>query len=80
MSHYQRSHATPEHFSDLVAAYYEQKASYDEQYNAWLDSQQQEQHNTSTLSTRNAAMPSHPAEETAGSAAGSTYFLITLPL
>ena len=65
-----RTHSTPEQFTAAVAAYYEQKTSYNQQYNNWLTRQ-------STPSTLNLRpkdnMPAHEAEENVGGAAGSTY-------
>jgi len=64
-----RHRPTPEQFTDTVAAYYEQKVSYNQQYNNWPTSQT----TSSTLNLRpKDNMPAHEAEEHAGGAAGST--------
>jgi len=67
-----RSHSTPEQFTTAVAAYYEQKSSYNQQYNNWLTSRT----TSSTLDLRpKDNMPAHEAEEHAGGAAGSTSYI-----
>jgi hypothetical protein len=64
-----RPHSTPEQFTAAVATYYEQKTSYNQQYNIWLTSQS----TSSTLNLRpKDNMPAHEAEENAAGAAGST--------
>jgi len=54
MSSSQRTHATPTDFTNLVADYYQHKATYHEQYNTFLNNQ--------PLTTTLPIMPSHPAE------------------
>jgi hypothetical protein len=79
MSSFQRSHATPQDFSESVQSYYLQKQSYHDQYNTWLDSQTN--NTSSTLPTHSKDnMPVHPAEENATGSTSSNHPSLSIQL